>query len=189
MFTPVLKMMSSEYANQNAYDAIQVHGGSGFMKEYPVERMYRDARILTIYEGTSQLQTVAAIRYVTNGSYLAKKREYEQMEFKPEFAALKAKLVAMTDQFEKACELVAGKGDEYVDFHARRLVEMAAHIIMSYLLIIDSQTSDSFVNSAKIYTNKSEAWNNERFSYIQNFSPEDLNEFNAVKSEELPEVE
>lgn len=158
------------------------------MKEYPVERMYRDARILTIYEGTSQLQTVAAIRYVTNGSYLAKIREYEQMEFKPEFAALKAKLVAMTDQFEQACALVAGKGDEYVDFHARRLVEMAAHIIMSYLLIIDSQTCTSFVNSAKIYTNKSEAWNNERFSYIQQFNPEDLEPFNAVKSEELPEV-
>ena len=189
MFTPVLKMMSSEYANQNAYDAIQVHGGSGFMKEYPVERLYRDARILTIYEGTSQLQTVAAIRYVTNGSYLAKIREYEQIEFKPEYAALKAKLVAMTNQFEQACELVQGKGEEYIDFHARRLVEMAAHIIMSYLLIIDAQTSDAFVNSAKIYTNKSEAWNNERFSYIQQFNPEDLAEFNAVKSEELPEVE
>ncbi len=189
MFTPVLKMMSSEYANQNAYDAIQVHGGSGFMKEYPVERLYRDARILTIYEGTSQLQTVAAIRYVTNGSYLAKIREYEQMEFKPEYAALKAKLVAMTNQFEQACELAQGKGEEYIDFHARRLVEMAAHIIMSYLLIIDAQTSEAFANSAKIYTNKSEAWNNERFSYIQNFNPEDLAEFNAVKSEELPEVE
>ncbi|MBR5282311.1 MAG: acyl-CoA dehydrogenase family protein [Alistipes sp.] len=195
MFTPVLKMMSSEYANQNAYDAIQVHGGSGFMKEYPVERLYRDARILTIYEGTSQLQTVAAIRYVTNGSYLAKIREYEQMEFKPEYAALKAKLVEMTNQFEKACELVQGKGEEYIDFHARRLVEMAAHIIMSYLLIIDAQacasigSSASFANSAKIYTNKSEAWNNERFSYIQNFNPEDLAEFNAVKTEELPEVE
>ncbi len=189
MFTPVLKMMSSEYANQNAYDAIQVHGGSGFMKEYPVERLYRDARILTIYEGTSQLQTVAAIRYVTNGSYLAKIREYEQMEFKPEFAVLKAKLVAMTDQFEQTCAIANEQGSEVVDFHARRLVEMAAHIIMSYLLIIDSQTSDSFVNSAKIYTNKSEAWNNERFSYIQNFNPEDLAEFNAVKSEELPEVE
>ena len=195
MFTPVLKMMSSEYANQNAYDAIQVHGGSGFMKEYPVERLYRDARILTIYEGTSQLQTVAAIRYVTNGSYLAKIREYEQMEFKPEYASLKAKLVEMTNQFEKACELVQGKGEEYIDFHARRLVEMAAHIIMSYLLIIDAQACDSigstasFANSAKIYTNKSEAWNNERFSYIQNFNPEDLAEFNAVKTEELPEVE
>ncbi len=61
--------MNSEYANQNAYDCIQIHGGSGFMMEYACQRIYRDARITTIYEGTTQLQTVAAIRYVTNGSY------------------------------------------------------------------------------------------------------------------------
>ncbi|MBO7305229.1 MAG: acyl-CoA dehydrogenase family protein, partial [Bacteroidales bacterium] len=181
MFTPVLKMMSSEYANQNAYDAIQIHGGSGFMKEYPVERLYRDARILTIYEGTSQLQTVAAIRYVTNGSYLAKIKEYEAIEVKPEYAALKAKLVEMTAQYEKACEAIAGKENEIIDFHARRLVEMAAHIIMSYLLIIDAQTEESFKRSAEIYTNKSQAWNNERYSYIVNFTDEDLTNFAAVK--------
>ena len=188
MFTPVLKMMSSEYANQNAYDAIQIHGGSGFMKEYPVERLYRDARILTIYEGTSQLQTVAAIRYVTNGSYLAKIKEYEAIEVKPEYAALKAKLVEMTAQYEKACEAIAGKENEIIDFHARRLVEMAAHIIMSYLLIIDAQTEESFKRSAEIYTNKSQAWNNERYSYIVNFTDEDLTNFAAVKQEHSVEI-
>jgi alkylation response protein AidB-like acyl-CoA dehydrogenase len=177
MFTPVLKMMSSEYANQNAYDAIQIHGGSGFMKEYPVERLYRDARILTIYEGTSQLQTVAAIRYVTNGSYLAKIKEYEAIEVKPEYAALKAKLVEMTAQYEKACEAIAGKENEIIDFHARRLVEMAAHIIMSYLLLLDSQRCDDFIASAKIYTAKSQAWNKERFEYISNFDINDLESF------------
>ena len=140
MFTPVLKMMSSEYANQNAYDAIQIHGGSGFMKEYPVERLYRDARILTIYEGTSQLQTVAAIRYVTNGAYLAQIREYQQKAVRPEFQALKDKLVQMTEQYENACAFIADKGNEMIDFQARKLVEMAAHIIMSYLLLLDSQS-------------------------------------------------
>ena len=188
MFTPVLKMMSSEYANQNAYDAIQIHGGSGFMKEYPVERLYRDARILTIYEGTSQLQTVAAIRYVTNGSYLAKIREYETIEVKPEYAALKAKLIEMTAQYEKACEAIAGKENKIIDFHARRLVEMAAHIIMSYLLIIDAQTEESFKRSAEIYTNKAQAWNNERYSYIVNFTDEDLTNFAAVKQEHSVEI-
>ena len=188
MFTPVLKMMSSEYANQNAYDAIQIHGGSGFMKEYPVERLYRDARILTIYEGTSQLQTVAAIRYVTNGSYLAKIREYETIEVKPEYAALKAKLIEMTAQYEKACEAIAGKENEIIDFHARRLVEMAAHIIMSYLLIIDAQTEESFKRSAEVYTNKAQAWNNERYSYIVNFTDEDLTNFAAVKQEHSVEI-
>jgi alkylation response protein AidB-like acyl-CoA dehydrogenase len=180
--------MSSEYANQNAYDAIQIHGGSGFMKEYPVERLYRDARILTIYEGTSQLQTVAAIRYVTNGSYLAKIKEYEAIEVKPEYAALKAKLVEMTAQYEKACEAIAGKENEIIDFHARRLVEMAAHIIMSYLLIIDAQTEESFKRSAEVYTNKAQAWNNERYSYIVNFTDEDLTNFAAVKQEHSVEI-
>ena len=108
MFTPVLKMMSSEYCNQNAYDAIQIHGGSGYMKEYPVERIYRDARITTIYEGTSQLQTVAAIRYVTTGAYLAKIREYEAEETAPEFATLRKTLVDMAAQYEQACAIVHG---------------------------------------------------------------------------------
>ena len=189
MFTPVLKMMSSEYCNQNAYDAIQVHGGSGFMKEYPVERIYRDARITTIYEGTSQLQTVAAIRYVTNGSYLAKMREYEQMETSAEYAPLKAKIVAMTDQYEKACALAAERGNEFIDFHARRLVEMAAHILMSYLLVIDAQRCSSFANSANVYTNRAAAWNNERYSYIENFDDSQLAAHYAVREEELPEAE
>jgi 3-(methylthio)propanoyl-CoA dehydrogenase len=69
MFTPLVKGLASEYCNQNAYDAIQIHGGSGFMKDYPVERIYRDARITSIYEGTTQLQVVAAIRGVTTGGY------------------------------------------------------------------------------------------------------------------------
>lgn len=187
MFTPVLKMMSSEYANQNAYDAIQVHGGSGFMKEYPVERLYRDARILTIYEGTSQLQVVAAIRYVTNGSYLAMIREYQQKAVRPEFEGLKKKLIAMTDQYEQACALVADKGNEYIDFHARRLVEMAAHIVMSYLLLLDSQSEAGFIRSAEIYTHKSEAWNNERYTYIANFKPEDLLPYQAIKEDQIEE--
>lgn len=188
MFTPILKMMASEYANQNAYDAIQIHGGSGFMKEYPVERLYRDARILTIYEGTSQLQTVAAIRYVTNGAYLAHIREdYQQKAVKPEFENLKKKLVEMTDQYEQACAIVAEKGVELIDFHARRLVEMAAHIIMSYLLLIDAQTESLFEHSAEVYINKSEAWNNERFSFIKNFKDEDLKAYSSIKEEVLPD--
>ncbi|MFV0266028.1 MAG: acyl-CoA dehydrogenase family protein, partial [Draconibacterium sp.] len=83
IFTPLVKGMSSEYSNQLAYDAVQIHGGSGFMKDYPVERIYRDARITSIYEGTTQLQVVAAIRGVTTGSYLAQIREYEAERVSP----------------------------------------------------------------------------------------------------------
>lgn len=177
MFTPMLKMMSSEYCNQNAYDAIQVHGGSGFMKEYPVERIYRDARITTIYEGTSQLQTVAAIRYVTTGAYLAQIREYENSNVRPEFQQIKKTLMEMTDRYEEACAMVAGHDNAYIDFHARRLVEMASHIIMSYLLLMDAQRSDDYVDSLKIYTAKAQAWNSERYTYIANFTEEDMTPF------------
>ena len=175
MFTPMLKMMSSEYCNQNAYDALQIHGGSGFMKEYPIERIYRDARITTIYEGTSQLQVVAAIRYVTTGAYLAQIREYEQQAARPEFDNLKKILSDLADKYEKACEMVNSAHDnEYTDFHARRLVEMAGHIIMSHLLIIDAQQNEDLVKSARIFTEKAAAWNAERYEYIANSKPEDL---------------
>lgn len=177
MFTPVLKMMASEYCNQNAYDAIQVHGGSGYMKEYPVERLYRDARITTIYEGTSQLQTVAAIRYVTNGSYLLRIKEYEEMEIAPKYEPLKAKLIAMREQYEQACEYMNGKEDSFVDFNARKLVEMAAHIIMSWLLILEASVNDSMEKSAKIYTNRAQAWNMDRFTFITNSVAEDMEEY------------
>lgn len=177
MFTPVLKMMSSEYCNQNAYDAIQIHGGSGYMKEYPVERIYRDARITTIYEGTSQLQTVAAIRYVTTGAYLARIREYEAEETAPEFAVLKKTLVEMTDQYEQACAMVHGHDNNYIDFHARRLVEMAGHIIMGYLLLLDAQRCGDFTKSARVYIRKAKSWNQERYDYIAGFSEEDMSDF------------
>ena len=153
-FTPVLKMFSSEYANQNAYDSIQIHGGSGFMKDYACERIYRDARILTIYEGTSQLQTVAAIRHVTTGNYLRQIRNYEVQPINPEFHSLREKLIAMTDLYEAATNRVLdAKNPEYTDFQARRLVEMAGHIIMTYLLIIDASRDDMFRKSARYIKN------------------------------------
>ncbi|MDE7396932.1 MAG: acyl-CoA dehydrogenase family protein, partial [Muribaculum sp.] len=88
-FTPLSKGMTSEYCNQNAYDCIQIHGGSGFMKDYACERVYRDARITSIYEGTTQLQVVAAIRHVTTGTYLARIKEYEAMEIAEAFLPIK----------------------------------------------------------------------------------------------------
>ena len=183
MYTPMLKLMSSEYCNQNAYDSLQIHGGSGFMKDYPIERIYRDARITTIYEGTSQLQVVAAQRYVTNGSYLNQMKDYEQIPVRPEFEPYKKQIVEMTDQYAKTVELISGKDTEYVDFHARRLVEMASHIIMSYLLLLDTQRDESYEPSMEIYIGKSKSWNNERFSYINDFSEFKMGSFLSVKSE------
>ncbi|MCK9305716.1 MAG: acyl-CoA dehydrogenase family protein, partial [Bacteroidales bacterium] len=187
MYTPMVKMMASEYCNQNAYDSLQIHGGSGFMKDYPIERIYRDARITTIYEGTSQLQVVSAQRYVTNGAYLEKIRDYETAEVKPEFLHLKKMLVRMADQYKQAVEKISGEDEETMDFHARRLVEMAAHIIMSHLLISDAQREGSFTESALIYTKKAKAWNDEHFSYITEFSHNDLAPFLSVKESEITE--
>jgi hypothetical protein len=152
IFTPLAKGMSSEYSNQLAYDAVQIHGGSGFMKDYPVERIYRDARITSIYEGTTQLQVVAAIRGITTGAFLNRIREYEAERVSPQLEYMKRSLIILTDEFEQSVKkVVATNENEFIDFHARRLVEMAGHIIMSYLLLLDSNRNEMFLRSAKNY--------------------------------------
>ncbi len=178
IFTPLVKLFASEYANQNAYDAIQVLGGSGYMKDYPVERIYRDARITSIYEGTSQLQVVAAIRGVDNKGYLNQIREYEKEEINDEVDYLKHKLVKMTDDFEQAVSEVKEKGDrEFADFHARRLVEMAGNIIMGYLLLINSNSNDDYKKYAEIFIKRTFAENKEKLEYILHSNLKDINLF------------
>ncbi|MDR0572954.1 MAG: acyl-CoA dehydrogenase family protein [Tannerella sp.] len=174
-FTPMGKGMSSEYANRNAYDCIQIHGGSGFMKDYPCERLYRDARITNIYEGTTQLQVVAAIRHVATGTYLNRLREYEAIEYKPEFNGLKKRLIDMTNTYEKLVAMVTEvKDDEYLDFMARRLVESAAHCVFGYLLLQDANKDDSFRKSAEVYINYGETEICKFQEYIGKFKPENL---------------
>jgi len=152
IYTPLVKGMSSEYSNQLAYDAVQIHGGSGFMKDYPVERIYRDARITSIYEGTTQLQVVAAIRGVTTGAYLSQIRVYEAEKVSAPLEFMKRTLIILTADYEEAVKKVTTTNDnEFIDFHARRLVEMAGHIIMSYLLLLDTNRDDSFLKSAQNY--------------------------------------
>lgn len=174
-FTPMGKGMTTEYANQNAYDAIQIHGGSGFMKDYACERIYRDARITNIYEGTTQLQVVAAIRHVTTGTYLNRLREYQAIEYKPELEGLKNRLIAMTDTYEQLVTKVAGtKNKEYIDFQARRLVEAAAHCIFGYLLLQDANVDECFRRSAEVYVNYGQAEVHKIESFINRFNPEDF---------------
>ena len=174
-FTPMGKGMSTEFANQNAYDAIQIHGGSGFMKDYACERLYRDARITNIYEGTTQLQVVAAIRHVTTGTYLSILREYEAMEYKPELLSLKQDLIAMTDTYEQLVTKVTGaKDNEYLDFLARRLVEAATHCVFGYLLLQSAHTDNSFLSSTQVYLRYGKAEMYKIRSFIENFSIEDL---------------
>jgi 3-(methylthio)propanoyl-CoA dehydrogenase len=177
-FTPLAKGISSEYCNQNAYDAVQIHGGSGFMKDYPVERIYRDARITSIYEGTTQLQVVAAIRGVTTGGYLKKIREYEKTDLKPELEKFRRTLISLTEDYEEAVKKVHDVEDnEFLDFHARRLVEMAGYIIMSYLLVIDTNRDNSFLRSAVVFNKIAKAEVRSRAEFIRASSLEDIGHY------------
>ena len=180
-FTPMGKGMTTEFANQNAFDAIQVHGGSGFMKDYACERIYRDARITNIYEGTTQLQVVAAIRHVTTGTYLNRIREYQAIEYKPELAELAGRLAAMTEKYAALVTLVTEtKDNEYIDFHARRLVEAGAHCVFGYLLLQDANKEDSFRRSAEVYVNYGEAEVAKIDAFIRRFKPEELAYYKQV---------
>ena len=175
VFTPLLKMISSEFCNQIAYDALQVHGGTGYMKDFPVERLYRDARITSIYEGTSQLQVVAAIRGVTTDVFLGRIREYEQENLKPELQYLRKRLIRMTDEYEKVSKyVIAQKDEELLDFHARRLVEMAGNIIMGYLLVLDAMRDEEYQNDADVFIKRAEAGNKEKVHYIKITENRDL---------------
>jgi len=176
--TPLVKGLASEYCNRNAYDAIQIHGGSGFMKDYACERVYRDARITSIYEGTTQLQVVAAIRHVTTGTYLNIMHEFESHALADNLCPLREILIGLTSQYEKAVATVAGAKDQtYLDFMARRLVEMAGGIIMSYLLLDDAQRNASFTKSAEVYVKMTQAEVAKHADFIANFEPEQISAY------------
>lgn len=176
--TPVAKGMGSEYCNQNAYDSIQIHGGSGFMKDYACERVYRDARITSIYEGTTQLQVVAAIRHVTTGTYLNLIHEYELREVKAELKPLRDRLRALTAVYATSVDTVtASKDQAYNDFMARRLVEMAGSIIMGHLLVLDADRNESFTDSAKVYMRMIESTVAQHSKFIADFDPSDMSAY------------
>lgn len=178
--TPMAKGMGSEYCNQNAYDCIQIHGGSGFMKDYACERVYRDARITSIYEGTTQLQVVAAIRHVTTGTYLGLIRGYEEQLTDVSLQPLKERLQAMTAKYEQAVAKVAEANEQaYTDFMARRLVEMAANIVMGYLLLLDAQRNESFKRTAAVYNKMAEAEVTKHAEFIATTSPAELDLYKA----------
>ena len=178
--TPLVKGMGSEYCNQNAYDCIQIHGGSGFMKDYACERVYRDARITSIYEGTTQLQVVAAIRHVTTGTYLSLIRDYESQEIAESLQPLRETLKAMTAKYEAAVATVLEAKDQtYTDFMARRMVEMAGNIIMGYLLLLDANRSADFTRSAEVYVKLGEAEVAKHADFIANFAPAQVEMYKA----------
>ncbi|MBD5359487.1 MAG: acyl-CoA dehydrogenase [Bacteroides sp.] len=183
--TPLAKGLGSEYANQNAYDCIQIHGGSGFMKDYACERLYRDTRITSIYEGTTQLQVVAAIRHVTSGTINTLIDSYRSQlaagePLKPELEAVKVRLEAIVEKYQAALASVVEKKDQtLVDFMGRRLVEMAGSIVMSYLLLLDAQRNDSFTKSCIVYGNLTDALVAQHCEFIAGFTPAEIDTYKA----------
>lgn len=173
--TPLAKGLGSEYCNQNAYDCIQIHGGSGFMKDYACERIYRDARITSIYEGTTQLQVVAAIRHVTTGTYSSLISTYAEAGYPAELAPMADTLSALTEKYNAAvAKVTEANNPALLDFMARRLVEMAGYIIMSYLLLQDAKVDQSFLNSATVYVNYTRAEVEKHAEFIANFDAAQL---------------
>lgn len=180
-FTPIAKGMNSEYANQNAYDCIQIHGGSGFIMEYKCQRLYRDARIFSIYEGTTQLQVVAAIRYITNGTYLTIMKEMIAKEVAEELKPLQVRIQKMIELYEQSLEYVKqSENQEVQDFLARRLYDMTADILMSLLIVGDATAApELFAKSAQVYVRHAEEEVIGHSCYVKSFTAEDLVNFRA----------
>ena len=203
-FTPLAKGMNSEYANQNAYDAISIHGGSGFIMEYKSQRLYRDARIFSIYEGTTQLQVVAALRYISNGTYLGIMNDMleaccnlDNYVAAPSEATaaieallpLRHRVATMIELYEQSLNYVKGaENQEVTDFLARRLYDMTCEIVMSLLILDDAvrarlqgeeELAATFFKSANVYVRMAEEDVIGKCAYIKSFIQEDLVNFRA----------
>ena len=182
-FTPMAKGMNSEYANQNAYDAISIHGGSGFIMEYKSQRLFRDARIFSIYEGTTQLQVVAAIRYITNGTMLNNIKDMAAAEVSEALQPLKARVEKLIPVYEAALNRVKDLNNQDAhDFLARRLYDMTCEIVMSLLILDDAtRAPELFTKSANVYVRMTEEDVLGKAAYIQNFQVEDIASFRAAE--------
>lgn len=180
-FTPLSKGMSSEFANQNAYDCVSVHGGSGFIMEYKAQRLLRDARIFSIYEGTTQLQVVAAVRYITNGTYLSIMQEMLETEVAPELKSLKKCIARCVELYAEAIEKLKVDDDQNVhDFLARRLYDMTGYIVMALMLLDDATNCpEEFTKSANVFVRMAEEVCVGAHAYIMNFKADDLENFRA----------
>ena len=189
-FTPLAKGMNSEYANQNAYDAISIHGGSGFIMEYKCQRLYRDARIFSIYEGTTQLQVVAAVRYITNGTYLNIIKEMLLNDVADELRPLKERVAKMVDLYAEAVEKVKASDNQAEhDFLARRLYNMTGDIIMSLLILTDAtKAPELFAKSAQVYVRAAEEEVVGHAAYVMAFNDDDLKNFVAEETNDKAEA-
>ncbi|MCI5929915.1 MAG: acyl-CoA dehydrogenase family protein [Prevotella sp.] len=178
-FTPLGKGMTSEFANQSAYDCVSVHGGSGFIMEYKAQRLLRDARIFSIYEGTTQLQVVAAIRYITNGTYLNIMKEMLAEEVSEAVKPLLDRIANCVDLYAEAVDKVKADNDQAEhDFLGRRLYNMTGDIILSLLLLKDAtKDPEEFEKSANVFVRMAEEECVGSHAYVMNFKADELKNF------------
>lgn len=172
-FTPLAKGMNSEFSNQTTYDTIQIHGGSGYMQEYRCQRLYRDARITSIYEGTTQLQVVAALRYITNGTYLSLIREWDVDD---------ERIKEMIARMEESVETVKSHGSqEVLDICGRSLYEMTAFTVMAVLLRRDSvRAPELFGKSFQVFLNLAQSEVARHADFVSHITPECVGNYKTV---------
>lgn len=187
--TPLTKGMNTEYASQASYDSISVHGGSGYMMEYKSQRLYRDARIFSIYEGTTQLQVVAAIRYVMNGTYLKFLRGRLANEVADELKPLQQLVAGLTDKYEESVAHVKeADNQEMQDFLSRRLFNMTGNLVMSLIILDDATRSpELFAKSAHMFVKHTQEEVMGNYAYVMSFDAEMLDDFRAAEPEKAEE--
>lgn len=177
LLTPMCKLILTESANKITYDSLQIHGGTGYMKEFNVERLARDARITNIYEGTSQLQVVAAIGGVINDLYADKFDEYESKNYNGQLADLSMRLKEIRKIYKESLDIVQEKDDKiFKDTASKDLVEMYSYLITGYLLMDEVEKDNRKFHIAKRYIlrslaackQNSEAIKLELYSDLQN---------------------
>ena len=137
--------------NRVCYLAMQIHGGVGYMREFNVERHVRDVRVTNIYEGTSQLQVVAAMSKLLGHSLNPLFDEWAAADYGPELAATKAQLVEATALFNRATDVLKEKERDVIDYYSSNLVEMATYIVNSWLLLQDAPTLERKRDLARVY--------------------------------------
>jgi alkylation response protein AidB-like acyl-CoA dehydrogenase len=175
MLTPMTKYVLTESANKITYDALQIHGGTGYMKEFNVERLVRDARITNIYEGTSQLQIVAAIGGVINDIMAKHFDEKEQKSYKGSLAGLADRLKNIRKLFNDGLKFVVDKNDRYFqDVAAKELVDMYSYLVVGYLLLDEAEINDRKVFIANRYIVSASALASKNYEAIKNEQFSDL---------------
>ncbi len=149
--TPMTKYYASEMGNRVCNMAIQVHGGVGYMREFNVERHYRDIRVTNIYEGTSQLQIVAATGKLLGHALDPLLDEWAADEYGSELAALKDRLMETTALFKQASDVLKAKERDIIDYFASDLMDMAVYIVNAWLMLQDARVTERKRDLAQLY--------------------------------------